>query len=236
MITTYSNINNKVTVDIEYKKLIDFIDSPSLPKLINILRGKDESIKRAVLTSLNCNINYSSIKPFIKNDVILYNLLKDIELVPVHNTNEIRVIMEYINSKSNTSIVAKNQANSVAQFFNRCGYPNTISSTGSTDIEFKNRKAAAKSDGIVIINDIEVLIYMRYGTSSGGAQNDRWRGMFSIASRHKDSLFLFVVDGVEALQQYPLCTDEFAKDDYPNAIWSTVKYLNFINFDDLRIK
>lgn len=234
MITVYNTVHHKPNITVDSTNLDNFLNNPTLPSLITIIKGGDDALKKAILTTLNCNINYTSIKPFIGNDVVLFNLLHDIDLAPMYNKYEIKAIMEYIKTKSNTSVIAKHQANDVADFFSRNGFANTVSAAGATDIDFTGRKAVAKADGVVMINGAEVIVYLRYGSSSGGSQNDRWRGMFSTASRHKDNMFIFVVDGVEALQQYKLCKEEFAKDDYPNAIWTTVKYLNFIDFDGFR--
>jgi hypothetical protein len=234
MITIYKTNTNKQNITIESDNLTKFLSNPTLPRLIKILKNDNILLKKAVLTSLNCNINYSSISPYLNNDIILFNLLKDINLDPIYTEIEIKAIMKYIKTKSNTSIIAKQQTEDVRKFFETSNFKATFSSCGATDIDFKGRKAAAKSDGIIYIDDMEIITYLRYGSSSGGSQNDRWRSMFSTASRHQDKLFLFIVDGAEALQQYDLCKEEFNKDKYPNAIWSTVKYLNFINFDDLK--
>lgn len=234
MITVYQTGRRKHDISIHSGDLVDFLGDPSLSTLIRILKGNDDVLKKAILTSLNCSVNYTSVKPFVKNDVILFNLLNGIDLNPIYNEQEIKAIMEYIRTKSNTSVIAKHQIDDITKFFNTTDFEFVLSTSGSTDIDFNGRKAAAKSDGLVKINGHDVIIYLRYGSSSGGSQNDRWRGMFSIASRHKDKMFLFIVDGVEALQQYNLCKDEFEKDSYPNAIWSTAKYLHFINFDNLK--
>lgn len=234
MITIYKIDRPKKNISICSNDLTNFLDTPNISKLVKILKGSDDVLKKAILTSLDSSINYTSIKPFINNDVILYNLLKNVNLEPIYTELEIKAIMEYISTKSNTSIIAKKQAADVATFFDSIGCNNTISASGSSDIDFTDRKAAARADGIATINDMDMLLYLRYGSSSGGSQNDRWRGMFSTASRHKDKMILFVVDGVEALQQFNLCKDEFGKSDYPNAIWSTVKYLHFIDFDNLQ--
>ena len=234
MITIYKTDTNRQIINIKSGDLTNFLSDPTLPQLIKILKSNDNILNKAVLTSLNCNINYSSISPYLDSDVIVFNLLKDINLDPIYTEIEIKAIMKYIKTKSNTSIIAKQQTKDVEKFFNKTKFEATFSSSGATDIDFEGRKAVAKSDGIIYIDDMEIITYLRYGSSSGGSQNDRWRGMFSTASQHEDKLFLFVVDGVEALQQYDLCKREFDKADYPNAIWSTVKYLNFINFDDLK--
>ncbi len=218
----------------------DFLSNATLPKLIDILTNKKVSkeVKMSVLMALNSPVKYSSIKNLINSKTILYNVLKDIDLTPKKSIQEVENIIPYIQGKSKTtSILTNAQRDDVESFFRAVKIPYILSTTGSNDYRWSNDEAGA--DGRLYPGtDKEILIYNRYGTSSGGAQNDRYRSMLSTAKKHPERKFLFIVDGVEALLQYGLINKGFKESthDYKNALWSTVKFLSFIDFEKFEFK
>ena len=218
----------------------DFLHTASLPKLINILTDDKTSkeVKMSVLMALNSPVKYSSIKNILHSKTILYNILKDIELTPKKSLTEIESIIPYIQGRSKTtSILTNAQRKELENFFGEVKLPYDLSTSGSNDYRWSNDEAGA--DGRLYPGaSNEILIYSRYGTSSGGAQNDRYRSMLSTARKNPDKRFLFVVDGVESLLQYGLINKGMkeSQHDYHNAIWSTVKFLPFIDFHNFILK
>lgn len=232
MVTIYDTMRYARDAYVDTVKLQGYIDNPTLPRLIRILKEGNDGMRKAVLTSIGCGVNFTSVKPFLSNDFVLLNIFRDIDISPIYSVDDVLSIVRYSKTKgTNTNRVAKQQMDDVADFFSRNMFIHDLSGSGFTDIDYTGRKAAAKADGLVSICGHDILVYMRYGSSAGGSQSDRWRQMFSSAYMNMDRRFLFVVDGVEALQQYGLCLGEFRKYEYPNAIWTTVKYLEFIDFD-----
>lgn len=232
MITIYDTMKDRRDVRVDRVEMQYYIDDPTLPRLIRILKGINDGLKNAVLTSIGCGVNYTSVKPFVDSDFVLLNIFRDVDISPIYDVNDVEAIITYNKTKgTNTNRVSLQQMNDVADFFDRTGFEYNLSGSGFTDIDYTGRRAAAKADGVIDVYGQEILVYMRYGSSAGGTQCDRWRSMFASAHMNMDRLFLFVVDGVEALQQYGLCLGEFGKGKYPNAIWTTAKYLEFIDFD-----
>ena len=160
-------------------------------------------------------------------------MFDNIDIKPIYTLDQAKAIASYIVTKSkNTNIYSELQANDVELFLKNEGYEYTLSKNGFSDIQYSFSEAGA--DGIFKYKEKEILIYLRYGSSSGGAQNDRYRETFKTAKNNPNKNFLFIMDGPEACLEYNVATKCLKDVEYPNAIWSTVKLLSFIDFDNMK--
>jgi len=237
LLTIYNGCNNINNNNQLTETLDTFISAPSASKLMQLLCdiNINEQTKRAALASLNVAINYTSIKSFTnkKNRAILANILYSINTTPVYTPQELTTIIKFINNKGlNTINFTQQQTLAIKNYFDLEGIPGMFSSGGSTDYYWINDEA--KADGILYPNTTnEIIIYARYGSSTGGEQNHRYRSMFSAAKKNPNKRFLFVCDGIEALLQWNICQSCLKTDMYSNALWTTIKLLPQINFPDL---
>ena len=235
-IKIYSNGHIPQEVEAQIEKIKSFFDNPTKSELIKLLT-RDESIintdsKILLVNSINCAINWTSIKGFVKNHTLLSSLFDNIDIKPIYTLEQAKAIASYIVTKSkNTTIYSELQVRDVELFLKNEGYEYILSKSGFSDIQYSLSDAGA--DGMFKYKDKEILIYLRYGSSSGGAQNDRYRETFKTAKSHPDKYFLFVMDGPEACLEYNVAKKCLQDVEYPNAIWSTVKLLSFIDFDSM---
>lgn len=234
-VSIYSSPEIKVLEDLSYIK--DFLDEPNLKKLIEILTNKNvkKEAKQAVLVALNTSLNYTSLKPFLNDKSTLYYLLCDIPLKPIYSFSQIESITDYIISKSrNTNFYSGLQTKAVKKILEQMRVEYFLSSNGFNDVKWSENSANA--DGFIRLENGEIIfLYLRYGSATGGAQNDRYRNMFDTARKNPDRKFIFIVDGTECLLQYGLCEKIIKDSQYPNAIWVTAKLLPYVDFESFKI-
>lgn len=233
-LSIYSNPTHSKAVNIE--KVRPFFENPTYPELVKIMRdsriSKEE--KQSVLVALNTSLNFTSIKPYISDKSTLLLLLSDIPLKPIYTLEEVACITRYVINKSkNTNIYSKLQVEDVRKSLDFLGAKYELSSNGFQDIDWN--KSSAKADGIIHLPNEEIVLYLRYGTGTGGAQNDRFRNMFDTAKKNPNQKIIFIVDGPEAILQYGLCSVMFNEHNYENAVWTTSKLLKFIDLKTMRL-
>lgn len=222
----------------ELPAIKSYFDSPSLPLLMSILNSDSVSKeeKSAVLAALNTTLNYTSVKSILNNTSDLFLLLEDVDINPIYDYEQIKAIVSYIIHKSkNTNMVMKLQVDDVKNRLNKLGFKYEISLNGFTDIAWKDGKSSAKADGLIYTETEDIVVFLRYGSSTGGAQNDRYRGMFDMTRANPNRKFIFVCDGPEAFLQYDLAKDNLSDDSCKNGLWVTAKLLRFVDLDNFKI-
>lgn len=215
-----------------------FFDSPSLPLLMNILTSDSitKEDKSAILVALNTTLNYTSVKNILNNTSDLFLLLEDVDINPIYNYEQIKAITSYIVHKSkNANMIMKLQVDDVKSRLNKLGFKYEISRNGFTDIAWKDGKSSAKADGMIYTETNDVVVFLRYGSSTGGSQNDRYRGMFDMARANPNRKFIFVCDGPEAFLQYDLAKDNLSDGSCKNGLWVTSKLLRFVDLENFKI-
>jgi hypothetical protein len=214
-----------------------YIKKPTTHKLINILINPkiNNIIKQTLVCTVN-GINFTSIKAYKtkKHEQMLWAILEGVDLHPVWSTNECIIIASYLQyTGANTKELTDLQRNDVSDRLTRLDYNFELSATGSKDIMWADEMAGA--DGLIHHSNEEIYLYLRYGTASGGSQDDRWRGMYSISSAHQRKKFIFIVDGVEALLQINVINKCFKTNICENAIWTTAKLLHRIDIENFKL-
>lgn len=216
----------------------EFFDNPSLSLLLNILTSSniDKNSKSAILMSLNTTLNYTSVKDILKNRSNLLYLLDNVDIKPIYSYEQVKAITSYnVHKSTNTNIITNMQVMDVENKLNQLGYQYKISINGFTDFDWEDRKSSVKADGIIYKGNEEIVLFLRYGSSSGGSQNDRYRGMFDIARANPNKKFIFVCDGPEAFLQYQLALDNLPDGACKNGLWVTAKLLKFIDLEGFKI-
>lgn len=215
-----------------------FFDAPSIPLLVNILQNQSISkeSKSAVLASLNTTLNYTSVKEILQSRSNLLFWLDNIDINPIYTYEQVKAITSYMVHKSkNTNLITNMQAEDVKVKLDQLGYRYKISLNGFNDFEWKAGKSSTKADGIIYKGNEEIIVFLRYGSSSGGSQNDRYRGMFDISLANPNRKFIFVCDGPEAYLQYQLARDNLGEGTCENGLWVTAKLLKFIDLEKFKI-
>lgn len=233
-IRIYYDGNIPKELELKVSKIKSFFDKPTKSELIKILTNNDidKECKMVILSALNCAINYTSIKNFLNNHAMLSSLLSNVPIKPIYTYEQAKIIVTYnITKNQNTSIYTDFQVKDVEKFLKEDKYEYTLSKSGSTDIQYETSEAGA--DGSFKYNNQEILLYLRYGSSTGGSQNDRYREMFKTSKLNPNRKFIFIVDGPEAVLQYNVAKKCLDDKTYENAIWSTVNLLPFINLDKM---
>jgi len=118
-----------------------------------------------------------------------------------------------------------------------------ISTSSGKDLEWKGRINCAKSDGEITLNDGRiVVVFMRYGTTSGGSQTERHKSCLEEARKAVEGgyLMLQIMDGWECFLNYntehKALTAPGAEKFYSSTLWSTVKLLSHIDFGNFKFK
>ncbi len=217
--------------------LTAYLDDQNEDSLYNLVMNKEitKAVKRAAVATSNTSISYSSLQSFAtapRKDM-LRKIIQQINFQSIYTTEELRTIIKHASqSGSNAANFTQQQARDVSLFFQNRDIPAIISNSGHAEYEWAIDEA--KSDGVIFPGtEFEIIVYLRYGSTQGGQQNDRYRSMFSSAKKYPDRRFLFVCDGVEAALKHSLCPKYFDNRQYSNAIWSTLKLLPRIDFETL---
>lgn len=185
---------------------------------------------------MNTTLNYTSVKNILNNTSDLFLLLEDVDINPIYNYEQIKAITSYIVHKSkNANMIMKLQVDDVKSRLNKLGFKYEISLNGFTDIAWKDGKSSAKADGMIYTETNDVVVFLRYGSSTGGSQNDRYRGMFDMARANPNRKFIFVCDGPEAFLQYDLAKDNLSDGSCKNGLWVTSKLLRFVDLENFKI-
>ena len=219
----------------------DVLTSPNIHNVINLLFNKtvNKKQKELMMSMINTAINYSSISPLVKidtseNRMRLGKILRQCDLQDIYTFDEAMIILKYNTQKSQKAVsVSQKQSEDMQKVLRECGLRDnefTVSSGGATDYVFTTDKGEVKAD--FIIEKYGIVGFLRYGTSSGGSQNDRHRGMISLARSYPDTRFIFINDGTESFLQHSLYNHI---DDIHNAIWSTIELVPHIDFDNLTL-
>ena len=215
-----------------------FFENPNLSSLINILTDPtvDISNKSAILIALNTTLNFTSVKDIINDKSSLLYFLDDVDVNPIYTYEQAKAIESYnVHKAKNTSTVTKQQVEDVRKKLEQIGYKYKLSKNGFTDFKWKTGKSSANADGVIYKENEEIILFLRYGSSTGGAQNDRYRGMFDICRSNQNKKFIFVVDGPEAYLQYQLAKDNLEDDSCKNGLWVTAKLLKFVDLENFKI-
>lgn len=216
----------------------EFFDNPTLKTLMNILIDEkiNKEVKAAVLASLNTSLNYTSVKEVLNNRSNLLYLLGNIEIKPIYTYEQVRAITEYtVNKSIKSNVFSGLQIEDVRKRLIELGCNFELSLNGFNDYSWDELATSAKADGLIHLPNEDIIVYLRYGTSSGGSQNDRYRGMFDTVRANQNRKFIYVCDGPEAFLQYQLAKDNLENKACPNGIWITAKLLQFVDFEDFKI-
>ena len=235
-ITIYKCENPQVIKDITKAK--PFFDNPSLGTLMNILvdASIDKTVKSSILSSLNTTLNYTSVKELLNSRSDLLYLLENVDIKPIYTYEQVKAITSYIINKSkNTNAVSGLQIEDVEKKLKLLGCDYQISKNGFTDFKWGVGSSSAKADGIINHNNEEIILYLRYGSSHGGAQNDRYRGMFDTVRANPSRKFIYICDGPEAFLQYQLAKENIDDGTCKNGLWVTAKLLRFIDLEEFKI-
>lgn len=231
--------NPKSNTDINLLECKTFFSNPNKDLLVKILIDKKikKEIKQGILIALNTSLNFTSLKPFLNNKNYVEYLVSNIPMNLMYNFEQTKSIVEYILNKSqNTNVYSKMQIQDIKSSLADKEVTYNLSENGFTDIEWSTNSAGA--DGIINYNNEQIILYARYGTGTGGSQNDRYRNMFDTSIKNPNRKFIFVVDGPECVLEYNLCIKSFEDNpkEYKNAIWCTSSILKDLDFETFKLK
>jgi hypothetical protein len=221
--------------DFDTKKLDNLLEETTVPKIVDFILDVDidEETKKALPRAFNWPIGWSSIAK-IKDRTMLAKWISQLDMTPsIKDSKAIILLSNETKMKSRkATIYGKWLADEVEQLLKKYGLKDFfISSGGSGDKNWSTDWAGA--DGYALnIEDKEIIMYFRFGSTSGGSQGDRWTGMYNMAKENPDRLFLFVVEGVESYDFYNKMKILLREKNVLNALWSNLYYLSQINFDE----